>query len=111
MRRWHQETHITYRNWQNHINSHRESNKYRGKSPEDTDCTCKYQTGRFRKKDGYDCGNSQCYICHSDKLLGEKSLKEIIADFNFREQINEYFIEPSRKTNIKLVYLAEHIVT
>lgn len=24
--------------------------------------------GRFRKKDGFDCGNARCHRCHSNKL-------------------------------------------
>lgn len=92
MKRWHEEKHITYRNWRNHIDIHRESNKSRGISPDDINCICDYQTGRFRKKDAYDCGKSGCFVCHSDKALGEKSHKENIADFNFTEQVSEYLI-------------------
>lgn len=92
MKRWHEETHIAYRNQQNHLNSHRESNKNRGKSPDDIDCVCDQQMGRFRKKDAYDCGKAKCFTCHSDKLLGYKQHQEEIADLSFIEQISEYFV-------------------
>jgi hypothetical protein len=32
---------------------------------------------RANKKHPLDCGNSQCFLCHSDKLLGIKKAKDI----------------------------------
>jgi hypothetical protein len=47
------------------------------------------QRGRYRKRDGFDCGNTQCMICHSEKILDIKSRKERIADQRFSEQLND----------------------
>ena len=92
MKRWYEERYITYRNWQNHLNLHRESNLAKGISPDDIKCICDKQIGRFRKKDAYDCGKTECFICHSDKVLGYKKPQERIADIRFIEQTNEYFL-------------------
>lgn len=32
---------------------------------------------RLTKKCPYDCGCSKCYLCHSNKLLNEKNIKDI----------------------------------
>lgn len=96
MKRWHQEIAITKRNWREHRRIHVESNKTWtrevGKDPYEVDCACDDQIGRFRKKDAYDCGNTRCYICHSDKLP-KRSLheQEQIADLSFREQVSELY--------------------
>ncbi len=34
------------------------------------------QPNRLNKKHPYDCGNSKCYLCHSEKLFGNKKLDE-----------------------------------
>jgi hypothetical protein len=96
MKRWHQELAVTKRNWREHRKIHVESNKTWqrevGKDPYEVDCACDDQIGRFRKKDAYDCGNTRCYICHSDKLP-KRSLheQEQLADLDFREQIGELY--------------------
>ena len=45
--------------------------------------------GRFRKKHAMDCGKSECFICHSDKLLKIKSKQQEIADLKLKEELNE----------------------
>lgn len=96
MKRWHQELAVTKRNWKEHRRTHVESNKTWmrevGKDPYEVDCACDDQVGRFRKKDAYDCGNTRCYICHSDKLP-KRSLheQEQLADLSFREQVTELY--------------------
>lgn len=43
--------------------------------------------GCFRKKDSMDCGKSQCGCCSSHKFpKRELTQKEILANFNFKEQ-------------------------
>jgi hypothetical protein len=54
------------------------------------DCECDEQIGRFRKKDAYDCGKTRCIICHGEKVLGITAMREIRADLDFREQLEEF---------------------
>lgn len=100
MKRWHQELHIAVREWKKHRKSHVDSNKDRsvgygrgqarpGTDPFVVTCDCDEQVGRFRKKDAWDCGNTRCYICHGDKLMGYKTRQELISDINFEEQVRE----------------------
>jgi hypothetical protein len=100
MKRFHEEIAIALRNWRNHRRMHVESNKRSpydfgkdriGQDPYIVDCECDDQIGRFRKKDAFDCGNTKCFICHSDKIP-KRTLteQEIIADIDFREQIKEF---------------------
>ena len=35
------------------------------------------EPNRANKKHPLDCGNSQCFLCHGDKLLGKKKTKDI----------------------------------
>lgn len=95
MKRWHEDYHISLREWRKHRRTHVESNKNNsgrriGVDPFQVDCDCDEQVGRFRKKDAGDCGNSRCYICHSDKLP-KRSLtqQEVVADIKFKEQLKE----------------------
>tara|TARA_Y100000034_G_scaffold113512_2_gene148616 strand:+ start:1065 stop:1397 length:333 start_codon:yes stop_codon:yes gene_type:complete len=103
MKRYHDERHITYRNWQEHLNIHRQSNIDQGKSPDDIHCPCDRQMGRFHKRDAYDCGNTRCFICHSDKLLKIPHRQEILADIAFQEQLDEFNAE-SRPRAALFVY-------
>ncbi len=91
MKRYHDERHITYRNWQKHLDFHRQINTYRGRSPDDIDCPCDKQMGRFHKKDAFDCGKARCYLCHYEKLLKISPRQEILADIVFREQLDEFY--------------------
>lgn len=89
MKRWHKEFHIAKREWRKHFRQHVESNKIRsepGRDPYDVDCVCDQQVGRFRKTDNGDCGNTRCYICHSDKFpKRELTKQEVIANISFKE--------------------------
>lgn len=94
MKRWHEDFRISFREWKEHHHSHVESNKNRsanriGKSPYEVDCICDKQIGRFRKKDAWDCGNTRCYICHSDKLMEDKRREEVKADLKFKEGLKD----------------------
>lgn len=94
MKRWHSEITISTRNWRNHRRMHVEGNKRDsrriGLDPYDVDCSCDNQIGRFRKKDAYDCGNTRCYVCHSDKLpKRSKHDQELMSELNFKEQMSE----------------------
>lgn len=93
MRRWHEDFKIAFREWKKHYNSHVKENirysKKIGKSPFEIDCICDKQIGRFRKKDAWDCGKSACYICHNDKLSGDRSRQEELSELDFHEQLKE----------------------
>lgn len=88
MKRWHEEYAVFHRQWKKHRKMHVESNKNRLRVP--GDCTCDDQVGRFRKRDAYDCGNSGCLICHSDKFPKRQlTEKEIVSDISFKEQLKD----------------------
>ena len=93
MQRWHQEIHITLREFKKHRKSHVEFNKGRnrvGVSAFVVDCKCDDQIGRFRKKDAWDCGNPHCLICHSYKFpKRQRTQKEILSDLKMKEQLKE----------------------
>lgn len=96
MKRWHLELSVTTRNWKEHRKIHVESNKTWnrsiGQDPYEVDCACDDQIGRFRKKDAYDCGNTRCYICHSDKLPKRQlHEQEQISELSFQEQVAEFY--------------------
>ena len=39
-------------------------------------CVCEVQVGRFRKRDGLDCGKTQCKLCHQDKIFQRPTRQE-----------------------------------
>jgi hypothetical protein len=94
MKRWHEDERIARREWKKHRRMHVESNKDRGKigaDPYVVDCECDEQIGRFRKKDAWDCGNTQCGVCHSDKFpKRSKHEHEILSELSFKEQLKEF---------------------
>lgn len=92
MKRWHEDYAIAKRQWRKHHKMHVESNKgwvrEVGKDPYEIDCVCDKQIGRFRKKDAYDCGNTQCKICHSDKFPKRTlSRQEKKSNLSLKEQL------------------------
>lgn len=99
MRRWHEDEKITRREWKKHRRSHVESNKDSqygfgfdriGMDPQDVDCECDNQKGRFRKKHAFDCGKVRCHICHGNKYpKREKHEHELRSDEDFKEQLKE----------------------
>jgi hypothetical protein len=94
MKRWHEEYPRTYREWRKHYKSHVESNKdwnrTPGRDPYEVDCVCDHQKGRFRKKDAWDCGHTQCYMCHSDKYPKRyQTYQEWCADLKMKEGVDE----------------------
>jgi hypothetical protein len=93
MKRWHEDYKISLREMKKHRRMHVESNLGRpnrvGKSAYEVDCVCDEQVGRFRKKDAYDCGNTRCYICHSEKIMNIAKHKDVVSDLSFKEQVRE----------------------
>lgn len=45
------------------------------------------QLGRYRKRKPGDCGNTKCHICHYNKIIDDKTRAMLIADINFKEQL------------------------
>ncbi len=75
MKRWHEEINIAKRN-----------QKVRCKLVNSDDVPL----GRYRKRDAYDCGKTQCGLCHNDKFpKRELTRKENLAKFNYKEQLKE----------------------
>lgn len=94
MKRWHEESSRTNREWKKHWRTHVEGNinsgRNIGKDPYEVDCICDKQKGRFRKKKALDCGNPQCHLCHSDKYpKRELTYREWEANLKLKEQSNE----------------------
>ena len=67
-----------------------------GSDPQVVECPCDEQMGRFRKKHAYDCGKTQCRICHGEKFPKRQlSRQEIMAELRFKEQSRELHPEVS----------------
>ena len=49
------------------------------------------QLGRFRKRDGLDCGRARCFLCHGDKLLDLRTRDECLADVKMKEGMDELY--------------------
>ena len=76
MKRWHEEEHIAKR----HLK------EYQRIRPN----LCKNQLGRFRKMDGYDCGNSKCCVCHSDKFYDRPdTYQEFNSKLKYKEGLED----------------------
>ena len=96
MKRWHQESRITLREWSKHRARHIEENQKNsgrdrvGMDVNVVECVCDDQVGRFRKKKAFDCGNSRCQVCHFHKFPKRlESLQEGVARREFQKEIAE----------------------
>jgi hypothetical protein len=47
------------------------------------------KTGRYRKSHPLDCGKPHCMICHSDKILGNKTHRQELVDISMQEQLRD----------------------
>jgi hypothetical protein len=53
-------------------------------------CVCEFQMGRFRKGQRLGgCGNPRCWVCHSAKLGGEPTMKQLRSIETFKEGLAE----------------------
>ncbi|MBC8000229.1 MAG: hypothetical protein IAF58_19900 [Leptolyngbya sp.] len=43
--------------------------------------------GRFRKRKPLDCGRTQCKLCHGEKLFNRPSVKDVRADEQFNQML------------------------
>jgi hypothetical protein len=79
MQRWHRETHIARRHQRDRAHL----------------ICCEFdrnrQLGRFRKRNGLDCGRARCFLCHGDKLLDRQTREESMADLKMKEGIDELY--------------------
>ena len=39
----------------------------------------RHRQGHYRKSSSYDCGKSRCWLCHFNKLIGKRPIKEQYA--------------------------------
>jgi hypothetical protein len=97
MKRWHEEFPRTYREWRKHYLSHVEDNisytRDPGRDPYQIDCPCEQQKGFFRKRDAWDCGHTQCRLCHSYKFPKRvTTLHERRSELKFNEGIQESLV-------------------
>lgn len=94
MKRWHNDKTHTQREWKKYYKHRVESNKWMskvGKSPYEGLCSRDIQVGRYRKRKAFDCGNPQCYICHSDKFpKRDDTHQEVTNKLTFKEQLKEF---------------------
>lgn len=49
----------------------------------------KEQPNRLVKKHPYDCGNPKCFLCHSDKILKNKKVRDKRIDAVVKSEIEE----------------------
>ncbi len=47
------------------------------------------KAGRYRKQHPMDCGNPRCMICHSTKILDQKTHKQAVEDLRFKQQLDD----------------------
>ena len=87
MQRYHEELPRTIREHRRHV---REKHGW-PKVP--VTCICDLQTGRFRKRDAFDCGHSRCFLCHGEKLLGRPSVKDRIRQDRVRDSLADAGLE------------------
>ena len=64
----------------------------------------KHRKGHFRKSSVYDCGNASCWLCHFDKLIGKRPLKE-------QRHKEDYESERENPRNIKRHYRNSVLLT
>jgi len=82
MRRAKLERQRTIRVWRKHLAWHR---------ADEVVCSCEFDVGRFRKSQRIGgCGNSQCYLCHADKLMKRPAARQMRSDASYREWMLEY---------------------
>ncbi len=108
MKRWHEEYLRTHREWRKHYLSHVESNvifnRAPGRDPYQIDCICDRQKGRFRKNDAWDCGQTQCYVCHSDKFpTRETTHQEKHSELKLREGMEEFLVDPPEPNHHRVI--------
>ena len=73
----------TIRTWRSHLLTHGAQ----------VLCVCELQPGRFRKSQRVGgCGRARCWLCHSDKLSGRLTMRELRAVANHSEGLAEYLL-------------------
>lgn len=76
--------------WRTHLRKHRAEGTA-------VACVCELQPGRFRKSQRIGgCGNPRCWVCHSGKLGGEPTLKQLRSRRTFNEGLAEVLLSNNR---------------
>jgi hypothetical protein len=71
--------------WLDHLRTHR---------GEKVACVCDFQMGRFRKGQRVGgCGNPRCWVCHSQKLDHEPTVRQLRGMETFREGLKETLLD------------------
>ena len=83
MQRWHRERHIARK--------HQRDRAQLTCCDSDQQFDRDRQLGRFRKRNGLDCGRARCFLCHGDKLLDRQTREESLADLKMKEGIDELY--------------------
>jgi hypothetical protein len=66
--------------WRRHLQMHRGT----------VACVCEYQVGRFRKGQRIGgCGNSRCWLCHSEKVGSVPTIQQLKSVATFKEGLAE----------------------
>ena len=66
--------------WREHLRAHRGV----------VACGCEFQVGRFRKGQRVGgCGNSRCWLCHSEKLSAVPTTQYLRSMATFREGLTD----------------------
>lgn len=95
MKRRHKELLKTKREWKKHYASHVEDNidyagNRIGKDPNEINCDCDKQIGRFRKNKAGGCRHARCYICHGDKFpKRHQTWQEQQAELKLKEGVED----------------------
>jgi hypothetical protein len=65
--------------------------KNRVKLKKDTNLVHRHedQPGRYAKRHPYDCGNTQCLVCHPEKVFDEKTAEDVRVEDSYKEQIRD----------------------
>jgi len=66
-----QRRHETFTKMKKRLNDVKENSKEYYK-----DIIRRHREGHFRKSSSFDCGNPSCWLCHFDKLIGRRPIKE-----------------------------------
>ena len=82
MKRWHQDSRHSFKEWKKWISWH---NRY-----ESNEEMFHVSKGRFRKKKPFDCGNSKCFQCHSDRYpKRDENYQEWVSRKKLQEGLEE----------------------
>lgn len=93
MKRATQERQRTISVWRRHLRIHGENVAL---------CMCEFQLGRFRKGQRVGgCGNSRCYLCHSEKLFGVPNRPGRRSEVSWKEWCSELQVHENAQQSVQ----------